>query len=943
MNLRQLTCIYTNVDTLTSKVTELETLIETNTPDIVLLTETLPKNARDTDFWQPVLDKYSFFADNTGRGVGVFVLSSLNVQRRHDLETFKPSVVLQIGLEQDNLYVSVVYRSPNSTEEENTCLNKMINDLYSYAGSRHTCILAGDFNFPEIDWKGGICPRHDGHPTYKFFETITECGLSQVVSEPTHFRGLQNANILDLILSNFEDEVLDINYLPPLGKSHHVVLSFRVTGPSSPEGYDAQKFIMDKGNYIAMREEIGITDWNSILSDDLSVEESWKKLEDIINYAKVKYIPIKKTHYQSKQRKNTVPNSVLDKIRIKRRAFKMYKKYRTQENFNAYAKARNQVKWALRKAQKEKEIKIARYIKTDPKKFYAYVSSKTKPRETVANLLQKDGSLTKCDSEKAEVLNNFFTSVFTLEDSSNIPSFPQRTPKTLSTLDISVDNMKNKLKQLNTSKSAGPDNMHPRLLKELAEVIALPLKLLFDKTLKEGKIPAAWKKAEVKPIFKKGSKNDPGNYRPVSLTSIVCKVFEGIIRDSLNKHLLDNNLLSDHQYGFMSGRSCTTQLLTTINDWMLLLDDKKPVDVVYLDLQKAFDKVPHMRLLTKLTAYGVTGPIFEWIKDFLTNRTQFVTVGTENSPEVPVTSGVPQGSVLGPTLFIYFINDMPDTLDCTVKIFADDTKAYTEVQSTEQRDRLQRNIDNLLHWTNLWQIKFNCSKCKILHIGRKNPCYNYVMNGLNLQETKLEKDLGIYVDNNLTFEGHINEIVNKANRLVGMISRFITHKDKDIMVPLFKTLVRPVLEYGNAVWSPYLIKHINLLENIQRRFTKRIIGLSDTDYESRLRVLRLPSLEFRRLRGDMIETFKIILGLYDHKTTSTLFSIVQSSNTRGHPYKLIKRHVSTNQFAQFYTNRVINAWNSLPEHIVKAGSIDAFKNNIDNHWHKYMYTTNFKI
>ena len=503
--------------------------------------------------------------------------------------------------------------------------------------------------------------------------------------------------------------------------------------------------------------------------------------------------------------------------------------------------------------------------------------------------------------------------------------------------------MKNKLKQLNASKSAGPDNMHPRLLKELAEVIALPLKLLFDKTLKEGKIPAAWKKAEVKPIFKKGSKNDPGNYRPVSLTSIVCKVFEGIIRDSLNKHLLDNNLLSDHQYGFMSGRSCTTQLLTTINDWMLLLDDKKPVDVVYLDLQKAFDKVPHMRLLTKLTAYGVTGPIFEWIKDFLTNRTQFVTVGTENSPEVPVTSGVPQGSVLGPTLFIYFINDMPDTLDCTVKIFADDTKAYTEVQSTEQRDRLQRNIDNLLHWTNLWQIKFNCSKCKILHIGRKNPCYNYVMNGLNLQETKLEKDLGIYVDNNLTFEGHINEIVNKANRLVGMISRFITHKDKDIMVPLFKTLVRPVLEYGNAVWSPYLIKHINLLENIQRRFTKRIIGLSDTDYESRLRVLRLPSLEFRRLRGDMIETFKIILGLYDHSTTSTLFSIVQSSNTRGHPYKLNKRHVSTNQFAQFYTNRVINTWNSLPEHIVKAGSIDAFKNNIDNHWHKYMYTTNFKI
>ena len=216
------------------------------------------------------------------------------------------------------------------------------------------------------------------------------------------------------------------------------------------------------------------------------------------------------------------------------------------------------------------------------------------------------------------------------------------------------------------------------------------------------------------------------------------------------------------------------------------------------------------------------------------------------------------------------------------------------------------------------------------------------MNGLNIEETKLEKDLGIFVDNNLSFEGHINEVVKKANRLVGMISRFIQYKDKAVMVPLFKSLVRSVLDYGNVVWSPYLSKHINSLENVQRRFTKRIIGLSDKDYETRLHILKLPSLEYRRLRGDMIETFKIILGLYDGITTSSLFSVVTSSTTRGHPYKLVKRHVCTNHFAQFFTNRVINTWNSLPEYIVRAGSLDTFKNYIDKHWYRFMYTTNFK-
>ena len=329
--------------------------------------------------------------------------------------------------------------------------------------------------------------------------------------------------------------------------------------------------------------------------------------------------------------------------------------------------------------------------------------------------------MTKDDSEKAEVLNNYFSSVFTQEDINNIPIFKSQCDNIIEDLNISSNDMVKALKSLKINKSPGPDSIHPRLLKELAVEISIPLTFIFNKSIKDGSIPSKWKIAEVRPIFKKGNKTDPGNYRHVSLTSVVCKVFESFIRDKLFKHLVDNNLLSNDQFGFCEGRSCVLQLLNTLFDWLCQLDDNNSVDAIYLDFKKAFDSVPHQRLLTKLHGYGVRGNIFNWVKDFLTGRTQHVTINDKQSSSTNVSSGVPQGSVLGPTLFIYFINDLPTVVTTLIKIFADDTKAYNRITNFKDHEELQFTIERLVEWSNTWQLKFNGGKCKVLHIGKKQP------------------------------------------------------------------------------------------------------------------------------------------------------------------------------------------------------------------------------
>ena len=367
-------------------------------------------------------------------------------------------------------------------------------------------------------------------------------------------------------------------------------------------------------------------------------------------------------------------------------------------------------------------------IKTNSKSFWNLVRSQCKLRSDITDLIKTDGSRVADDLGKANCLNTFFSSVFTNEDTNSLPILAPRIKNhQLSDVSITQEKVYKHLSKLKTNKSPGPDTIHNKVLCEARGQLAGPLSHLFKSSLASGEIPQIWKHAHVAPIHKNGDKTDPNKYRPVSLTSSVGKMLESIIRDDLQSYLENNNLLCKEQFGFRSGKSCSTQLLQVVNEWSKAIDMGKPVDVIYLDYQKAFDSVPHQRLLIKLKAYGITGTLLTWITNFLTGRSQKVVVNGIQSTPTPVLSGIPQGSVLGPLLFLIYVNDLPNDICSSLMLFADDTKIYRCIQSTEDAETLQADLNTLSQWSTTWQLPFNVDKCKVLHFGQKNLNHQYTM------------------------------------------------------------------------------------------------------------------------------------------------------------------------------------------------------------------------
>ena len=349
----------------------------------------------------------------------------------------------------------------------------------------------------------------------------------------------------------------------------------------------------------------------------------------------------------------------------------------------SWSRLSNLSRWATRKATKEFETKIARNAKENPKAFWRYTKQKINVKSSVPDLIDPStGRKTQCTKEQVDVLNAYYSSVFTDENLAKIPSVDQRTKsnKTIEWIEFTEEVVEKKLKGINPNKATGPDSIPGRVLKEISEVIAKPLCIIYQKSLNEHKLPEEWLSGEISPIYKgKGAKNDPSNYRPVSLTALICKGMEDIIRDEVVPFLTETEFITEVQYAFIKGRSCVSQLIVVLDDWTRILDEDGNIDVIYTDFKKAYDSVPHIRLMKKVENAGIRGSVLGWIEAFLSDRKQRVKIGSTKSEWAEVKSGIPQGTVLGALLFLIYINDLPEKVkSAIIKLFADDAKIYNK-------------------------------------------------------------------------------------------------------------------------------------------------------------------------------------------------------------------------------------------------------------------------
>ena len=454
--------------------------------------------------------------------------------------------------------------------------------------------------------------------------------------------------------------------------------------------------------------------------------------------------------------------------------------------------------------------------------------------------------------------------------------------------------------------------------------------MIFQQSLDSGVIPEDWKQANVVAIFKKGDKHLPSNYRPVSLTCVTCKILEHVVFRSIMDHLDLNNILVHFQHGFRSQHSCETQLINTIEDLAKGIGDRKQLDLLILDFSKAFDKVSHRHLLSKLDFYGIKGDTLMWIGQWLTGRTQQVIVDGESSPKSHVRSGVPQGTVLGPLMFLIYINDIGLGINSSVRLFADDSLVYRVVESELDAAALQCDLDRLCGWARDWHMVFNPAKCYVLSITNKSvPIRSvYTMFGHQLEQVEHHPYLGVELSKNLDWGPHINSIMPKAQRSLNFLRRnlhgcSIGTKDK-----AYRSLVRPILEYGAAAWDPYHSAHISRIESVQRRAARFVNGTQPTDRDSSvtnmINALGWRTLQERRLVARLTMMYKAV-NLQTACYIPTYFQPVVAGRRASHGQQYSSPHVRVDVYKFSYFPRTFRSWNILPESAVISPDVDTFK------------------
>ena len=854
-----------------------------------------------------------------------------------------------------DVYIILIYRPPQACTPSFSKVIGFIKECVAAAADLSRICLLGDFNFPYIDWSTGTVNSGPGlqmqSSAASFLQLLSELFLSQLVSVPTRYN-----NILDLFITNHPFLVTSIESIDSMLSDHRIVY---IQTSLTTDSFRDRKMVLDPGDFGVYDFERGA--FESLNRDLLEVD--WIDLHSSCN---IEEFPVLFTfilkqlceiHIPKRKRRTGKPKLANALRRRKGRLVKRYKKMKSLGNEEQIRRIETkihlisyEIKDVYSQDLDKREIYAISNIKENPKAFFRYAKAHSSINSSIAMLTNEDGMAISDDTSKANMLQEQFCSVYSRPDdvqSGNLEfSVPEITMKmTENDFILTNDDLMGAISELNISSSPGPDNVPAVLLKRCAHSILTPLRLMWQCSFELGVVPKFYKNSFISPLYKKGDRAKPENYRPIALTSHIIKFFERVLRKKIVHYLELNNILSHNQHGFRSGKSCLTQMLNHFNSIYEGLLQGVETDTIYLDYEKAFDKVDHRLLISKLQRYDLIPKLVKWIDSFLSNRDQVVVVNGKHSRPSKILSGVPQGSVLGPVLFVVFINDLECKIKSSVvRFFADDTKICKQISTVQDVHELQNDLETVMHWSKANNMKLHEHKFELMLHGTNHnlllhelpytkDLWSYQVSENHVLSPSIElRDLGIGVRADLSWSQHIQNMVNKAQLIASWVLSVFRSRDAILMLTLYKSLIRSHLEYCCPIWHPSKVGDIQKLENVQRSFTSKISGLQNLNYWDRLKKLKLLSLQRRRERYLLIQMWKQLHRRVPGEMTvqfrpESRLGIQAIVPPLIHSSRQCHRTIYENSFA-------VNGprmWNAMPASLSKIDSENSFKIKLTNY------------
>ena len=844
---------------------------------------------------------------------------------------------VQVRTRQDRFLLCVCYRPPDSTALFWDQFQESV-DLAKQAG--HTQIfITGDLNADPLTENGR-----------KLIAFAASNNLIIHVDEPTRITPT-SATILDQFLSNIPQCVDNINILSPLSTSDHCQISAQLNFQHSPSTcFKREIWKYNEADFDGFRAELTNYDWNTCFEADDVNEAANSWTQAFMSIAR-QFIP----HKTVVIRPNDKPwyNNDLRRLRrIKERTHCRAKNSHLPDDWLSFREARNIYVHALDEARVQYERAQSDKLKSEhflsPRKWWQTAKSflGVSISFSIPAMLLSDGTCATDSKTKASAFNTFFLQHSNINtDNANLPPSNPLTDNVLENISLTEEEVLGLLKTTDPSKATGYDSISPRMLKEAAIAIAPSLTRLFNLSLRKCEVPNIWKMANITPVHKKDCRSTLNNYRPISILSAVGKMMEKAVFKHLFNHLRDNNLLSRFQSGFIPGDGTVNQLIHLYHVMCQALDQKKKVRIVFCDISKAFDRVWHEGLLFKLKNMGIRGPLLGWFTNYLHMRKQRVVIQGSESEWGHIQAGVPQGSVLGPLLFLIYINDISSVVHSKISLFADDTCLHISSPDVNlNSESLNQDLEAMDRWAKQWLVNFSPEKTKTMSLSLQNtgPPTNtpLMMNGAPLQETKTHKHLGININYNLKWNEHILEVIKKAGKKLDILTGLKYKLDRSTLERLYVAFIRPVLEYGDVLFDNCTEECSNMLESIQKRAGRVVTGaIRGTSSVVLYNELGWESLKHRRENNKLVFFSKVVHRNAPQYLIEHIPQTVQD-NTRynlRNNNDLIPYRCRTETFKSSFFPSMTSTWNTLDPHLKSITSAQALRAALQNNIGKNKY------